>query len=108
MINSIKFLLIISMTLCGALGGTFFKKSSSKSNKINGYLILGMCLYGMGSILNIILLKYIQLTILLPCNAITYIWTTLIAKYIFNENITKYNLLGISFIGLGLCFLYIN
>lgn len=108
MINSMKFLLIIIMTLCGALGGTFFKKSSAKSKKINSYLMFGISLYGIGAILNIILLKYIQLTILFPCNAITYIWTTLIAKYIFNENITKYNILGISFITLGLCFLYIN
>lgn len=108
MINSMKFLLIILMTLCGALGGTFFKKSSAKNNKINSYLILGTALYGIGAILNIILLKYIPLTILFPCNAITYIWTTLIAKYVFNENITRYNVLGMSFITLGLCFLYIN
>lgn len=107
MINSIKFLLIIIMTLCGALGGTFFKKSSTKNNKINSCLILGAALYTVGAILNIILLKYIPLTILFPCNSITYIWTTLIAKYIFNENITIYNLLGMSFITLGLCFLYI-
>lgn len=102
MINSVKFLLIIVMTWCGALGGTFFKKSSNKNEKINSSLILGLTFYGLGAVLNIILLKYIPLTILFPCNSITYIWTTIIAKYVFKESITKYNLLGIVLIMLGL------
>lgn len=106
MINSVKILLIIIMTWCGALGGTFFKKSSSKKHKINSFLLLGLTFYSIGAVLNIILLKYIPLTILFPCNSITYIWTTIMAKYIFGENITKYNILGILFIILGLCFLY--
>lgn len=106
MINSVKFLLIIIMTCCGALGGTFFKKSSSKNNKINNCLILGLTFYSIGAVLNIILLKYIPLTIFLPCNSITYVWTTFISKYIFDENISKYNILGITFITLGLCLLF--
>lgn len=106
MINSVKILFIIIMTWCGALGGTFFKKSSSKKHKINSCLIFGLTFYSIGAVLNIILLKYIPLTILLPCNSITYVWTTFMSKYIFCENITKHNILGITFIILGLCFLF--
>lgn len=106
MINLINIFLIIIMTLCGALGGTFFKKSSNKKNKINTFLILGLFFYSMGAVLNIILLKYIPLTILVPCNSITYIWTTFIGKYIFGENITKYNVVGILFIIGGISLLH--
>lgn len=106
MIDLIKILLIISMTLCGALGGTFFKKSSNKKSKINIFLILGLLFYSLGALLNIILLKYIPLTILVPCNSITYIWTTFIGKYIFGEKITKYNIVGILFIIGGISLLH--
>ena len=105
MINSIEFLMIIIMTWFGALGGMFFKKSSSKSNKINSYLLIGVTLYGIGALLNIFLLRYIPLTILFPCNALTYIWTTLIGKYVFKESINKYNILGLTLIAVGLYFL---
>lgn len=102
MVNKIYFLMIIFMTLFGALGAMFLKKSSSKKNKINIYLFFGLSLYCLGAIINIILLKYIPLTIVFPFNALTYVWTTLIGKYIFKEKITRYNVLGLIFISIGL------
>lgn len=105
MVNSIDFLMIIFMTLCGALGAMFLKKATSKKNKINISLIEGLSLYCVGAIINIILLKYIPLTIVFPFNALTYVWTTLIGKYVFKETITKYNVLGLIFISAGLCLL---
>lgn len=105
MINSLEILMIILMTWFGALGGMFFKKSSEKNNKINSNILIGLILYCIGAILNIVLLKYIPLTILFPCNALAYIWTTLIGKYIFKETINKYNILGLALIASGLYFL---
>ena len=103
--NSINFLIIIIMTWCGALGGLFFKKSSNKTKKINIFLLLGLCFYGTGALLNIFLLKYLPLTIVFPCNALAYIWTTLIGRYVFKETITKYNIFALMLISLGLYFL---
>lgn len=105
MVNSIDFLMIILMTLFGALGAMFLKKSSNKKSKINIFLFFGLSLYCIGAIINIILLKYIPLTIVFPFNALTYVWTTLIGKYVFKETITKYNVLGLIFISSGLCLL---
>lgn len=102
MVNKIYFLMIIFMTLFGALGAMFLKKSSGKRSKINIYLFLGLSLYCFGAIINIILLKYIPLTIVVPFNALTYVWTTIIGKYVFKETITKYNVLGLIFISIGL------
>lgn len=102
MINNIEIVMIIIMTWFGALGGLFFKKSSSEKSKINKYLFCGGVFYCLGALLNIILLKYVPLTIIFPCNALTYIWTTLIGRFIFKETITKYNILGLMLIVIGL------
>lgn len=105
MINSYDFFLIIIMTFFGALGSVSLKKSSSKDTKINKYLIGGGVFYCIGAIFNIILLRYIPLTIIFPCNALTYIWTTIMGKYFLKESITIYNISGLIIIGVGLYFL---
>ena len=107
MVNSVEILTILIMTLCGALGGVYLKKSTLLNKKINMYLLIGLSFYGFGAILNIILLRYIPLTIVFPCNALTYIWSTVMAKFVFNEQINKYNIMGLVCISGGLILLVI-
>lgn len=107
MINSIDFLGIIVMTLCGAFGGLYLKKSVSLKGTINIFLIIGLAFYGAGAVLNIILLRFVSLTIIFPCNALTYVWTTIMAKLVFKENINKYKIIGLMLILLGLLLIVI-
>ncbi|SHK70738.1 undecaprenyl phosphate-alpha-L-ara4N flippase subunit ArnE [Clostridium cavendishii DSM 21758] len=105
--NSLVVLTILIMTLCGALGGVYLKKSTALNKKINISLIIGLGFYGTGAILNIILLRFIPLTIVFPCNAITYIWSTIFAKLMFKEKVGIYNVIGLAFISSGLVLLVI-
>lgn len=107
MMNKLYIFLIIGMTLCGALGGMFLKKSSNKSKKINCSLFIGLGLYGLGAVLNIILLKFVPLTIVFPSNALTYIWTLFIGYFVFKERLSLKKISGLILITLGLYFLVV-
>lgn len=102
MMSKIYIFFIIIMTLFGALGGMFLKKASNKEKKLNFTLFIGLGLYGCGAILNIILLKFVPLTIIFPSNALTYIWSMFIGYFVFDEKLTLKKITGIFFISLGL------
>lgn len=95
--------LLIAMTLCGAIGGAGLKAYAS-SRKLR-YVLLGLGFYGMGALLNIVLLKYLPLTVVLPANALTYVWTLLIAKWAFKETVGPLRWIGVGCIMGGLFFL---
>jgi drug/metabolite transporter (DMT)-like permease len=100
------FLLCIVCTLFGAFGGFYFKKSASGSESIikilfNLNLYIGGICYCIGAILNIIILKHLPYTIVMPITSITYIWTIIISYFLLKEKITIKKMLGISLIILG-------
>ncbi|GFR36325.1 EamA family transporter [Thermobrachium celere] len=104
------FSILILMTLCGSLGGYFLKRASSnldsfKTLILNKFIYIGGLFYCLGAILNIILLKYIPYSLVLPLNSITYIWTLLLGYFLLGERIGKYKLLGIICIIIGVVFL---
>ena len=99
-------LLIISFTLLGAVGSYCFKKAVSevptvKRIVLHPLLYFGGAFYFLSAILNIIALKYLPYTLVLPMTAITYIWTLIIAKYFLKEKVTKFKLTGIILIIIG-------
>lgn len=95
-------LIIIIMTLMGSFGGFFFKKSTDSNTILsiikNKFLYIGGILYLSSAILNIIVLKYMPLSVVLPITAITYIWSMIISKITLNEKITIFKIFGIMFI----------
>lgn len=94
--NEILILNAITFTILGSFGGFFFKKATEINTILkNQYLYLGIILYGTGAILNIIELKYLPYSIVLPLTSITYIWTILISHFLLHEKINKYKILGI-------------
>lgn len=100
------FILCLIFTLAGAFGGLCFKKAVSSSDKIiktflSPYLYIGGLLYVLGAILNIIVLKELRYTVVLPLTSITYIWTILISYFILNERITSKKIIGILLIITG-------
>ena len=103
MINNWLVGLLLMMTLMGSLGSVFFKYFTLRRNFF--YLLTGFMFYGIGALLNIYLLKELPLTFVLPANAFTFIWTLILAKWIFKESIGIYKIAGVAFIISGLILL---
>lgn len=102
MINNINLILVLIMTISGALGGVFFKKSTPKKRI---FLLLGLSFYGLGALINIYLLKELPYTIVFLSNALTYIWALVFAYFIFKERIGKLKILGVALIASGIVIL---
>ena len=104
--NLAIYFLLVLMTVLGAFGGFFFKKSTEKIEGIKELLIckelyIGGTLYFMSALLNIYILKYLAYVIVLPMTGITYIWTLLISYRFLSEKITKNKKIGLILIIFG-------
>jgi drug/metabolite transporter (DMT)-like permease len=101
----LKFIILLLMTMLGALGSYFFKKATSQGIKFQRNLLINIMAGGIfyigGALLNIILLKYIAYTIVYPLTSITYIWTLIFSYFLLSEKITKRKILGLCFIIFG-------
>ena len=107
--NNIYFLFPI-MTLLGALGGYFFKKGADNLNGLlslilNWRVYLGGIFYVSAALLNIIALKFLPYSIVLPLTAMTYIWTMIISKVALGEKITRNKIIGTILIIIGSIFI---
>lgn len=96
-------LLIIGMTLFGSLGGLLFKQVSNTETPVRKlfYFFVGCFSYGIGAILNVIVLRYLPYTIVFPLTAVTYIWTFIFSFFLLREQINVYKLLGLACILVG-------
>lgn len=100
------FLLMIILTLSGSLGGFCFKKAVSTSDSLakvifKPTLYLGGFFYIIGASLNIVVLKYLPYTIVLPLTSLTYVWTLVIAYLALKEKITRLKVIGVTLILVG-------
>lgn len=98
------------MTLLGALGGYFFKKGAENLNGIislilNWRVYIGGIFYVSAALLNIVVLKFLPYSIVLPLTAITYIWTMIISKVALGEKITRNKIVGTILIIIGSIFI---
>jgi len=100
-------LLVAFAAFLGSFGQLFFKKGSANlsfnvmSLLTNWYLILGLCLYGISTIIYVYALSYGELSMLYPIIATSYIWTCFLAVLILGERMGFVNWVGILFILLG-------
>lgn len=104
------YIAVIFMTFIGALGALLFKKSTSKIDKIrcllhDPYFYLGCFLYALSALMNMILLRFMDYTILYPMTAVTYIWSQALSYKFMGELITKNKLAGVMLICIGVVFL---
>ena len=100
------YLLTIPMTFLGAMGAYFFKKASVQVTNIRTLLgskelYLGGLLYVISAVMNILLLRYLQYSILYPLTAITYVWTAFLAHFLLGEKLSGRILWGIVVICAG-------
>ncbi|PYE45718.1 permease [Paenibacillus barcinonensis] len=94
---------LVVMTLCGAMGGAGLKVYATSRKRL--HVLMGLGFYGTGALLNIVLLQFLPLTVVLPANALTYIWTLIIAKWAFKEEVGPMRWMGVACILGGLCLL---
>ena len=107
-----KYIAVLVMTLLGALGAYFFKKSSVKADGIVSLLYspafyLGGALYAASAILNVLLLRIMDYTVLYPMTAIVYIWSLVISNRLLGEKITGKKIIGVGLICVGVVLLII-
>ena len=92
-----KFFFIVIMTLMGAMGSLFLKRaaSSGEIRKIilNKFLYIGGIVYVLSALINIVILKYLDYSVVLPLTSLTYIWTMVFSYFLLKENISIKNLL---------------
>lgn len=104
--------LIFAMTVLGSVASLFLKKAADSFKGDNMVLAvvsllktpsiyIGGFLYVAAAIMNIIVLKYLDLSIVLPLTSFTYVWTIFLAKMKFKEDITIYKVLGITLVIIG-------
>jgi drug/metabolite transporter (DMT)-like permease len=104
--NSVAIIIIVLFcTISGAFGGYYFKKASTGGSLFcivtSKKLFLELFLYILGSVLNIMVLKYLDYSVLLQLTSITYIWTLFISRMFLGEQITKYKIASILIILIG-------
>lgn len=104
--NIFLYILLILMTVLGAFGGYFFKKTTERIKNLNSLffckeLYFGGTLYFISALLNIFLLKHLSYSLVLPLTAITYIWTLIISYKFLYEKINKSKKIGVFFIIIG-------
>ncbi len=101
------YLIIICMTIIGALAAISLKlvvRLGSPKRIIFSYKFwLGGVLYLIAALLNIVVLKYLSYSVVLPLTSLTYIWTLIGGYLIFKEHIGKNQILGVLLIIVGAC-----
>lgn len=104
------FLAVGVMTLLGALGAFFFKTGAPSSFGLfqllkSPKLYLGGVLYVSAAVLNILLLRWMDYSVLYPMTAITYVWTLVLSSRLLGEKITSHKMMGVVLICIGVVLL---
>jgi len=104
------YLLVLPMTFLGSLGAFFFKLSAANAVNLasllkNWRLYLGGTLYVGSALCNILLLRFLDFSILYPMTAVTYIWTLFLSNRLLEEEITKRKLIGVAMLCIGILIL---
>lgn len=102
---------VLFAAVLGAFGQLCIKLGSDTiSFKIrellrNRYLIFGVVLYAIATVMAILALKEGELSVLYPLVATSYIWATLLAKKVLKEDINIYKWSGVVMIMVGVIFI---
>ena len=103
----ISILIVLVGCVAGGYGGIMLKKGSSRFRlSINGTLknrslVIGVLIYGLGTITYIIALRGAELSIIYPLASTTYIWIAIFSQKMLGEKMNTFKWLGISLILVG-------
>ena len=68
---------------------------------LNAYIILGIALYGLATVLWLYILSREELSLVYPLQSITYVLGTLLAIFVFGENVSLLRWIGVATIIVG-------
>lgn len=93
------YLVLVLMTIIGSVASFFLKRASTSNNLMElircPSLYIGGCLYFVSAIINVVLLRYLDYSLVLPLTALTYVWTMIISHMVFKEKINGKRVAGI-------------
>lgn len=99
---------IFVMTVSGSIGAFCFKKASAVLSQgpvynllRNHYFYFGGFFYLLGAIMNIMLLRGMDYSVVYPMTTLTYVWTMLIGHVIGGEKITRNKMIAVALILAG-------
>lgn len=91
-------LLVLVMTLTGSVAALFLKRASGAGGLFAMFrtyaLYVGAFLYLLSAVVNILLLRRMDYSVVLPLTSITYIWTMLLSARLLGERLTGRKLAG--------------
>ena len=93
-------LLTAGLTCTGQLS---WKLAAANSSLL--FVLLGFCLYGCGSLLMIVALRYGELSVLHPMLSAGYVLSLILGALVLHEHISLIQVLGVAVIVLGLIFI---
>lgn len=99
------YLIVLIMTLCGAVASLFLKKASGAeslvSTLLNINLYIGGAIYLAAAVLNIYVLRYLDYSVVMPLTAFTYVWTLVLSYMVLKEHISAKKIVGVGMIAAG-------
>lgn len=91
-----------------ATGQMLWKLGMSKINGfnivsiiLNPYILFGVALYGLATLLWLYILSKEELSLVYPLQSITYVLGTILAIFLFHENVSLLRWIGIAIIIIG-------
>lgn len=101
----VYYISLLVMTFLGSVASLFLKKATGASEYIlmlkSRNLYIGGFLYLISAVLNILLLKVLDYSVVLPLTSLTYIWTMILSNLILKEDISMKKIIGVALIGVG-------
>ncbi len=99
-------LILIASTLCAALGQVLFKAGAHRAEDLlhflNGWILIGLLAYGVGTLLWIYALSRMPLTAAYPFTVLTFALVYLAGVFLFGEPVTLRAMAGVVLILGGL------
>lgn len=93
------YLLLVLMTMLGALASLMLKKACANLNlrKIyrNGWFIGGGLLYFITALMNIFLLRFFDYSVVLPFTSLTYVWSAILSAGFLKEHVSRKQVAGL-------------
>jgi multidrug transporter EmrE-like cation transporter len=100
--------LVFCCTLLGAAAQILLKLGANQlahpgllAMATNLWLLGGLSLYGVSTVLLVLALKDGELSLLYPVIALTYVWVTLLSLVIFHDRVNPIKIAGIAIIVIG-------
>lgn len=114
-----EFVLFLMSIVAGVSGQFFLKTGALKLGQLTANnalshvigiatipeLVIGISCYGAGAVLYILLLTRVPLSVLAPATALQYVFSVMLGRFVFNEQIPVVRLVGMGFIICGVVLL---